>query len=618
MKIFKELWGKFEKIFAFLFGWIKNYFKTLLKAVLFAMSCFVLICYIFELWKTNITLGVVNSLCAAFVIVEMVWGCIEENNKAQLGIFSSTILISIIMFGLNIKENFENPLKLELREVIADLSLPSWLWLILSFVSAYFVLVSVYKNKPNLWKDKNLNKKEDKFISTNKNEKVNLNKDTIEKNNKGHDPKAVPSENDKADKGNNNFDWPKLMYKMLPIFIAMIIAYRFLFDQATIETSGGINSFINVICVVLVIIEVFIGFWRTRNIEKICLLLPSALLSGILLYLNLSKNYNIFDEKSWLEKIAELPFAVWIWSILCCVASIACLLTLWKANVFSEEEIADIKKARNYVLLKSKKEELTKEYNGFLSDKASNWLALIITIIVIMGGFCWILFYFLYKNKISNGVPYQINNDSVAATGVIETLVYYFLFIIISTFAFYCIFCTVLDILKNVLPHVLGKKEEEGFNFLIEYEFPVSVLLVTFAFLFFVLNKGFDLNNITKSWSGFVIVILFILVTLVSIEVVRIVLKQCAERSSLLRLTIYLIFISLMKLLSEILIGVITNFRIRTILNSFFANLYLDAKDEIEHLIDKVLDLLFFNEIYKLIFRIKNDDLNKKMLWRKK
>ena len=117
---------------------------------------------------------------------------------------------------------------------------------------------------------------------------------------------------------------------------------------------------------------------------------------------------------------------------------------------------------------------------------------------------------------------------------------------------------------------------------------------------------------------------MLILVLFVAVDIVRIVVVQCAEEDSILKKLIYSIFIAVLKFLSELLLGIITNFRIQMIITSIYALIfpeYDESESSFNSLLSRKLESLFDKEIKKIndespaIFVFK--EFHRQKIWRR-
>lgn len=144
-------------------------------------------------------------------------------------------------------------------------------------------------------------------------------------------------------------------------------------------------------------------------------------------------------------------------------------------------------------------------------------------------------------------------------------------------------------------------KEQKKWAWAEQYSTPLAILIVFGAFLFVLTNGQVETGAISKEWTSLFLIILVILVLLTAIEIVRLVITQCAEPHSLLKQLIYLVFVAVLKFLSEILLGVIINFRIQSTISSLLTLLFPDSDDSVSS---------FNHRLNAKIKRLFNDSLS--------
>ncbi len=156
--------------------------------------------------------------------------------------------------------------------------------------------------------------------------------------------------------------------------------------------------------------------------------------------------------------------------------------------------------------------------------------------------------------------------------------------------------CALCYLVYHITTGTRSKKKEDTNKLAEQYSAPVAILIVFWAFLF-VLTKGdFDTEWVNQEWGILLLIILVILVLLTAIEIVRLVIAQCLEPHSLLKQLIYLVFIAVLRFLSEILLGVIVNFRIQATISSLLTLLFPDSDDSassFDHRLNAKIDRLF-------------------------
>lgn len=156
-----------------------------------------------------------------------------------------------------------------------------------------------------------------------------------------------------------------------------------------------------------------------------------------------------------------------------------------------------------------------------------------------------------------------------------QALFYYILFYIVAAAVIFVIGYLIVHIIN----HDSQQKSNKGFAFFEAYQFPIAILIV-FGSFFYVLTDGkLDLSGINQWWQVLFLIILLILVLFTAIEIVQIVVAQCAEANSLLKKIISLIFVVILKFVSELILGIITNFHIQMVISSLFALIFPESEE---------------------------------------
>lgn len=175
---------------------------------------------------------------------------------------------------------------------------------------------------------------------------------------------------------------------------------------------------------------------------------------------------------------------------------------------------------------------------------------------------------------------------------VLSYIFFYFLVVVLVG--------TILFLTSQFIKQRLKIKSDTGYRFFAAYQTPIAVLLVFSAVLFALTNGNMNLPGITKTWEFLLLVILVILLLLAAVELVRIVLDQCIEPGSLLKKLIYLVFVAVSKFLIELILGVITNFRIQMAVSSILALVFPDpdeSEDSFYNHLNRKLAILFNHAI---------------------
>lgn len=152
-------------------------------------------------------------------------------------------------------------------------------------------------------------------------------------------------------------------------------------------------------------------------------------------------------------------------------------------------------------------------------------------------------------------------------------LVFFILLIVAFTLLF--LLCKYLydTILSLFDPNNANKDKSKTKNFVLANTTPIAVLIVSFSVLL-VIGSGTigdmlkDLNGVLQGWSVLLFCVLWILTSLTSVELIRIVLVQIIEENSLLKRLIILLFASVLDLLSDILLSVISSLKLILVVTS--------------------------------------------------
>ena len=158
-----------------------------------------------------------------------------------------------------------------------------------------------------------------------------------------------------------------------------------------------------------------------------------------------------------------------------------------------------------------------------------------------------------------------------------EALLYYMLFYI----AIASLIIVLCFLIYRIVDGKKDKKEQTIIDLTEQYSTPVAIMMVFGSFLFVLTNGNFDTEWVNQEWIVLFLIILVMLVLLAAIEIVRLVIIQCVEPHSLLKQLIYLVFVAVLRFLSEILLGVIVNFRIQATISSLLTFLFPDSDDSV-------------------------------------
>ena len=178
-----------------------------------------------------------------------------------------------------------------------------------------------------------------------------------------------------------------------------------------------------------------------------------------------------------------------------------------------------------------------------------------------------------------------------------KAILYYFFFYSFAAFLLFGMLNFVLRLLfsKN------GNPSAGGFSGLIlKYHPSIAVLLVSVSGLFVLTGGSFRIDKFSSGTNTLFVAIFFLLVTLVSVEIVSLVLEQCAQPNSLLKKLVRLIFVSILDTLSNILLGIITSIDLQLTISSITSLVFPEAKTDIHEQINRVLAELFRKDLKEI------------------
>ncbi|MBD5496309.1 MAG: hypothetical protein HDR11_00890 [Lachnospiraceae bacterium] len=141
-----------------------------------------------------------------------------------------------------------------------------------------------------------------------------------------------------------------------------------------------------------------------------------------------------------------------------------------------------------------------------------------------------------------------------------------------------------------------NKDNKNGLSdFFNEYSTPLSVLIVATAMLStFAGTDPWTFDKLPELFKNMASIILCILLVLITVDAVRLILKQCVEQGSLLRTSMHITFALLLDCVMGIVIGVLAELNLRGLLSSIFA-FFLQGNrtpiyDKAEDLLDEALE----------------------------
>lgn len=204
-------------------------------------------------------------------------------------------------------------------------------------------------------------------------------------------------------------------------------------------------------------------------------------------------------------------------------------------------------------------------------------------------------------------------------TGGLDALLQYMMLFVLGT--------GIVSVLVIIICQLYGTnlqraKKYGEHNFSEKYGTPIAILIVAWAALMVMTNGGASIFDISEGWGNLLISILFILVMLTSVEIVRLVLDQCARKESLLNNLLRLVFVVVLEFFVSLILGVITNFRIQTFISSLFTLIFPEQNEIFQNRVNKIQNELFHEELND-IAGLADDfqdfkGFHKKCIWRRK
>ena len=200
----------------------------------------------------------------------------------------------------------------------------------------------------------------------------------------------------------------------------------------------------------------------------------------------------------------------------------------------------------------------------------------------------------------------------------LNALLNYILLFSLGTGIVMVLFIIVFQIFGSNL--LASKPDEEDFSK--KYGTPIAILVVAWAALMVMTQNDSSIFDVADGWSSLLVSILFILVILTSVEIVRLVLEQCAKPHSLLNELLRLIFIVILEFFVSVILGVITNFRIQTAVSSLFSLIFPESDESFQMRVNHISKSLFRRELNDILNSESRADVfqkfHKKQVWRRR
>lgn len=180
-------------------------------------------------------------------------------------------------------------------------------------------------------------------------------------------------------------------------------------------------------------------------------------------------------------------------------------------------------------------------------------------------------------------------------------VIYYLMIVTLCAIIFVVAVYLIATLLKRLWTGTLSNNDKKGksngFPLLAAYANSFALLLVSFIALYALSSGKFNFGKLTEGWSVLFFTVLFILMILTAFEIVRLVLEQCGQADSVLKRIIYLFFIAILDLLSEIIFGVLKSLHIENAVSSLLMLVLPGEPDEIPAQALEKIKRIFQNQI---------------------
>jgi len=439
----------------------------------------------------------------------------------------------------------------------------------------------------------------------------------------------------------------RILFLTLPCLLAVLFSVTYSWRI----WSSFQPATVNILCIALIAFELAQAFTERINTWKVCGFLGSGAISGIATALNV-----LNDIQGEAITLGQLSFWSWLWIGLLAtsvIALVAILIRIFRWNQDQWEEISkwrqEYRKERMEArrqLRRSKQEykqelsrEKTAEKIGKQKDQADkdivirnqkhkqrierlkdwkkhweNMIASVSKYTKLLSAFvAAIMMTLLFlvipcSEKLQsiafswldavNKLASRINiippkNDFQAFANYI--IFYIFLIVAIWMIIFLCRY-----VYKVLTRSGKGEKEQnstDGKNFLEEYDTAIAILTVFTALLFAIGTSDSPIFDLTNKWTTLIIAILFILIVFVSVEIVRLVVEQIGQKSSLLKRLVRLIFVAILEFLAGLLLGVIINFQIEKAISSLLSIMFPQEELSFTSKIQDKFNAMFNKEV---------------------
>lgn len=390
-----------------------------------------------------------------------------------------------------------------------------------------------------------------------------------------------------------------------------------------LDIQSGINlTTVNMLCFSFYFTQLAPGLIECNNHQKAQWLFAAVFISASVTSLNLWIDYRTLSE----FHLSAMSGWCFTWIILLLIASISTIYILIRLFRWSQEQWEEIRKIRQQHRKKTKESWIDyfnsrnthrlemqdlaqKQRKELRENKQKNRtvikiqvkrVVLALLLCALIGVFFLLPFLNITENTVSTWFDSVKNFNKFIFDkdfkNISEALLYYILFYI----AIVSLIIVLCFLIYRIVDGKKDKKEQTIIDLTEQYSAPVAILIVFGSFLFVLTNGDYHTEWVNQEWIVLFLIILVMLVLLTAIEIVRLVITQCVEPHSLLKQLIYLVFVAVLRFLSEILLGVIVNFRIQTTISSLLIFLFPESDGSISSFNNRLntqIDRLFNNAI---------------------
>lgn len=189
-----------------------------------------------------------------------------------------------------------------------------------------------------------------------------------------------------------------------------------------------------------------------------------------------------------------------------------------------------------------------------------------------------------------------------------STLVEYTIFYVALTGSFVLAAVLLWKVAEGALEYFLNDTlKHKGFSdFLTEYSTPFTILLITVCALSTFTSQGISEEGLIKFFEALAGTVLLLLLLLIAVDAVRLVLLQCVQKNSLLRISMHLVFILFVENVMGIVFGVLMGVSLKEFISSIFAFFMKDEDSKIHGKIEETLKNALESEIGTVQSGIKN------------